>query len=48
MKTIIEKLINDNGEIYYKAQTESGEFIYSFSKDFLDYWTEAEQEIYGE
>ena len=42
MKKTIEKLINANGEIYYKTQTDSGDFIYSFSEDFLDYWTDAE------
>ena len=43
-----ETLINSNGETYYKMQREDGVFIYSFSEDFEDYWTNSEQDIYGE
>lgn len=38
---------NDNGELYYSKQTESGETIYSFSETFEDTWDQFDEDLYG-
>ena len=36
-------LLNSNGEVFFRKETEGG-VIYSFSENFEDYWTDSEQE----
>lgn len=40
----VKTLINDNGEQYYSRYNENGEREYSFSIDFEDIWTDAEED----
>ena len=45
----ITTLTSQNGETYYKGLCpETDRVIYSFTIDFEDFWTQEDQDLYGE
>jgi len=45
----ITTLTSQNGETYYKGLCpETDRVIYSFTIDFEDFWTQEDQDLYGD